>query len=64
MTAPTEVRVQRIMERDGITRSQAEEWLTKQLPQEEVSRRSDFVIVNDGVRDVSEQIEKFFQQLK
>ena len=64
VTAPTEVRVQRIMERDGITRSQAEEWLTKQLPQEEVSRRSDFVIVNDGVRDVSEQIEKFFQQLK
>lgn len=48
VTAPRDIRLQRIMNRDGITREKAEEWIDCQMPQEEVARRSDIVIVNDG----------------
>ncbi len=58
VTAPLEVRIQRIMQRDGISRERALEWVHRQLPQEEVLRRSDYEIVNDGIRDVREQVER------
>jgi len=56
VTAPLEVRVTRIMNRDHISRSKALEWINRQLPQEEVLRRSDYRIVNDGIMDIDEQI--------
>ena len=56
VTAPLEVRIQRIMQRDGISREKALEWIHRQLPQEEVLRRSDYEIVNDGIADVREQV--------
>ena len=59
VTAPEEVRIQRVMQRDGITREKVLEWMSRQLPQEEVLRRADYEIVNDGERDIDEQIEKF-----
>lgn len=48
VTAPEEVRVERIMARDNITRERALEWIRSQMPQEEAASRSDIVIVNDG----------------
>lgn len=59
VTAPLEVRIQRIIQRDGISREKALEWIHRQLPQEEVLRRSDYEIVNDGIADVREQIREF-----
>lgn len=56
VTAPEEVRLQRIMQRDGITREQALEWIGRQLPQQEVRRRADMEIVNDGKTDLGGQI--------
>ena len=56
VTAPLEVRVQRIMLRDHISREKALAWIDSQLPQEEVARRSDYVIVNDGHADLEAQI--------
>lgn len=61
VTAPEETRVQRIMQRDGISREKALEWIHRQMSQEEVARRSDFAVVNDGQADVSGQLDKFFQ---
>ena len=52
VSAPLEVRVERVMKRDGISREKVLEWMNRQLPQEEVERRSDYVIVNDGIRDI------------
>lgn len=57
VVAPLEIRLQRIMQRDGLTRQKAMEWISKQMPQEEVSSKCDFVIVNDGVADLQQQIE-------
>lgn len=56
VTAPIEVRLQRIIRRDGITREKALEWMARQWPQEEVRRRADYEIVNDGHADLEQQI--------
>ena len=58
VTAPQEVRIQRVMQRDGITREKALQWIARQWPQEEVKARADFEIVNDGHADLNSQIEK------
>lgn len=60
--APKELRIQRVMSRDNITRQQAEEWMGRQLPQREVIRRSDFIITNDGQTDIDKQIHKIIEQ--
>ena len=58
VTAPEEIRIQRVMQRDGITREKALQWLARQWPQEQVKARADFEIVNDGQADLNIQIEK------
>ena len=58
VTAPEEIRIQRVMQRDGITREKALQWLARQWPQEQVKARADFEIVNDGQADLNSQIEK------
>ena len=64
VTAPLEVRIRRVMKRDGISRQQALEWIQRQLPQEEVRARSDFEIVNDGKANIEKQIETIITQIK
>jgi dephospho-CoA kinase len=62
VTAPEEVRVQRIMARDGLSRERAIEWLGRQWPQDEVRRRADFEIVNDGIANLDSQIDDFLSR--
>lgn len=64
VTAPLEVRITRVMARDDITRAQALAWINNQMTQEEILRRSDFEIVNDGACDVNIQINDILEQLK
>lgn len=56
VSAPLEIRIQRVMNRDGISREKTMEWISRQLPQKEVLKRADFEIVNDGMEDIDEQI--------
>jgi len=58
VTAPIEVRISRIMARDGISRSKALDWIERQLPQEELERRADILIVNDGTTPLQPQIDR------
>ena len=44
--APTELRIERIVSRDGISRKEAEERIAAQLADKELSRRADVVISN------------------
>ena len=60
VSAPLEMRVRRIMERDSITRESALQWIDRQMPQEEIEKRADFVIVNDGYASLETQIDKMF----
>jgi dephospho-CoA kinase len=63
VSAPEDVRVQRIMARDGISESKALEWIHRQMPQEQVEAQSDFVIVNDGVAPLEPQVDHLIHQL-
>ena len=64
VTAPEEVRLQRVMQRDGISRAKAQEWLSRQWPQSKVRQLADFEIVNDGTADIDEQIDLILQRLQ
>lgn len=57
VAAPRQVRIQRIVRRDAITPQKAAEWIDAQMPQDEVARRSDFCIVNDGAQSLDRQID-------
>ena len=57
VTAPEEVRIQRVMQRDTISREKALQWMQRQWPQEELCRRADYEILNDGHADLNEQID-------
>ena len=62
VSAPEEVRIQRVMQRDGISREKVLEWMARQLPQEDVRRRADFEIINDGIADIDQQIDEIINK--
>ena len=64
VTAPIEVRVQRVMKRDGISREKTLEWIRAQFPQEKVVELSDYEIVNDGVRNLESQVCSLLRQIE
>ena len=64
VTAPLEIRMARIISRDGISGDKALEWINKQMPQEEVAELSDFVIENDGRKNIEVQIDQMLASLE
>ena len=62
VTAPEEVRIQRVMQRDGITREKALQWMQRQWPQAELQRRADYEIVNDGKQNLDKQIDDIIKK--
>ena len=63
VTAPLEVRIQRVMQRDGITREKAMQWISCQWSQDEVKAHADYEIVNDGLADIDSQIEELIKSI-
>ena len=63
VTAPEEVRIERIMKRDGITREKALQLIARQWPQELVRERADVEIVNDGKAELAPQIDELLKAL-
>ena len=64
VTAPEEVRIQRVMQRDAISREKTLQWIQRQWPQEEVRQRADYEIINDGKADIDEQIARLLPILQ
>ena len=64
VTAPEEVRIQRVMARDHIDRSRTLEWIRAQMSQAEVAARCDFEIVNDGKADVARQVNLLLERVE
>ena len=62
VTAPEEVRIQRVMQRDGISREKVKEWMSRQLPQEVVRLLANYEIVNDGQTDLNKQLNNIITQ--
>ena len=63
VTAPAELRLQRVMARDGISRDKALEWMARQWPQEETLKLADYEIVNDGLQPLLPQIDAILSSL-
>lgn len=61
--APQEVRIQRVMERNGINRSEVLARMTMQGNPEEYRDMANYVIENDGVRPLIPQVIKIHQAI-
>ena len=65
VTAPREVRIQRIIRRDKISREEAERRIAAQITDDELRRRADVVFCNDGnLEKLKEQVEEFLNKIK
>lgn len=63
--APENIRIQRICDRDQLTKEEAEVRINSQMPMEEKVKRADYLIIND--RDVSHiqtQVDEIIEKLR
>lgn len=63
VTAPKDLKIQRVMNRDKIPEQQVLERMSKQWSDEEKISLADYIIVNDEVQPLLVQIEKIIEQL-
>lgn len=63
VSAPESVRIERLMQRNGIDEGSARSWMALQMPEEEKMHRADFVICNDGKSDLEQQIDKLLGEI-
>jgi dephospho-CoA kinase len=63
VTAPQEVRVQRVMLRDGVTENEVMRRMANQWPDEKKIAMSDFVITNINLEDARAEVVKIFNFL-
>ncbi len=64
VTAPKELRVKRVMERDRVSEKEVLERMGKQWTDEEKIKFADFNIQNDGSKPLLVQIEKIIEELE
>lgn len=63
IAANTELRIKRVMQRDGLKREDVLKKIQSQLTQEEKIKRADFVIYNDEESLIIPQVLKIYEQL-
>lgn len=56
VTAPLELRIERVIHRDGAKREEVEARIAKQMPEEEKVKLADFVVYNDGAQALIPQV--------
>lgn len=64
VTAPMEVRIDRVIMRDNTQPEKVKERINNQMDEAEKCKRADFVIFNDDQHPLLEQIEKTIKKLK
>lgn len=63
VSAPLDVRIERVMDRDNVTAEQVKARIANQWSEEEKVALADFVITNDGAHELIPQIMEVHQQL-
>ena len=63
VSAPLKTRVDRIVRRDGISEEKALQWINCQMAQEKMENRSNYVIINDGEKNIEEQFKELFNNI-
>lgn len=61
--APLDTRISRVMKRDNTTEAKILERINSQMDDDDKMSRSDFVIENDGIKPLDEQIDVLFSRL-
>lgn len=61
--APKELRIERALSRDTVSREEIERRINNQMPDEEKKERSDYVIYNDGKRALIPQVQGLIRHL-
>lgn len=62
VTAPADIRIKRVMERDGVTQEQVQARMDKQMSDEEKMKMANFLINNDGSQPVILQVLQLHNQ--
>lgn len=63
VSAPEELRIERVMLRDQISREAVIARIKKQMPEEEKKKYADFIVLNDGISPLLPQILNIHQQI-
>lgn len=63
VTAPLELRIERVIQRDGVTRDQVLDRINNQMPEEDKMKMADYIIVNDEITALLPQILKIHQNI-
>lgn len=63
VSAACDVRVSRVMKRDGVDAETVKRWMEMQMPEEEKRKRADFIILNDGTQDLGRQIDNVLNEI-
>lgn len=61
--APLEMRIERAMRRDGVSREEVLRRINNQWPDEKRKKHADFIICNDGRRAMIPQVNSIFSEL-
>lgn len=64
VTAPDEIRVRRAVSRDGSSREEVQRRIAKQMSQNDIIARSDYMVVNDGDTFVVPQLYDIIKRLR
>lgn len=64
VTAPIDVRVERTVKRDGLTKQQVLDRINNQMSDDEKAAKSDFVINNIDLQDTFNKIDNIFVKIK
>ena len=64
VTAPAELRIARIIQRDNIDREKVETRMIHQMSEAEKNKRADYIIVNDGSKLLIPQVLQIDKKLK
>ena len=63
VTAPEDLRVERVMKRDGISAQTVRKWISMQLDEKQKMLRADYIIYNNGEADMQGEARKLILDL-
>lgn len=63
VSAPEEVRIDRVMKRDDVSREEVIKRIDKQMPEAEKEKHAQFIIINDGVKPLLPQVLQIHKQI-
>jgi len=63
VTAPENIRIERVVQRDGLSKEAVAARMANQIPESEKVKLADFVIVNDGTQSLIEQVKNIHQEI-